>query len=544
MQQCLLAMASFRTLHKSAVTGMAALLAVLLCSADRAHAEPLLLSVEAHAALPLTAPQSDLFGPGGSIAAALHYPITPMLLLGVRLRAGLLSNGDAPTQPGVDDPGLGSFELLTLHLRLRPFGSSRDVRRAPGLFVDVGGGGGLTGKTARPSLEAGIGYGFAVAGISLAPSVRYVQVIQPSDVLSAQDARMLLAGLELTLTDGRPAPPPPPPPKPAVPRDRDHDGILDRDDKCPDAAEDFDKFEDQDGCPEPDNDADGVPDKSDACPMDPEDRDGFEDQDGCPEPDNDSDGILDENDKCPNEPEVVNGNDDEDGCPDEGEIVLEHGRIVLEEQVLFDYQYSRVKHRARPVLAAIAKLISQHPEWVSVHIEGHADTRGPKWANQMLSDQRANNVKAALVALGVPDSKLTAAGYGNTRLRDRGDTEEAHQRNRRVEFVIETAGQGGVTHATPAEPPPAAAAAKAKPAAVPKPEATKPAPEKHDAPEAAKPKATPVEPSKPEAMSADSAKPKPKAVQPATAEPAPRKPAPAGKSGLAPEQTTPKPEAQ
>ena len=460
---------------------MAVMLAVQLCGIGRLRAEPLLLSVEAHAALPLTAPQSELFGMGGSVAAALHYPLAPKLLVGLRLRAGLLTEGDAPAQPGVEDPGLGSFELLHLSLRLRPFGSAGDVRRAPGLFVDVGGGGGLTGKSARPSVEAGIGYGFALGSISLAPSVRYVQMIQPSDVLSGEDARLLLAGLELTLTDARPteALPPPPAPKPPAPADRDHDGILDRADKCPDKAEDFDKFEDLDGCPEPDNDSDGVLDARDGCANDPEDRDGFEDDDGCPEPDNDSDGILDEADKCPNQPEVVNGNDDEDGCPDAGEIVLEHGRIVLEEQVLFDYQYSRVKYRARPVLAALAKLVAQHPEWVSMHIEGHADTRGPKWANQMLSEQRANNVMQALVALGVPQEKLTAAGYGSTRLRDTSDTEDGHQRNRRVEFVIETVGGAPATNrAKPAAPvkpsAPQPPAAPAKPTAAPAAAPTKP----------------------------------------------------------------------
>src|SRR5262249_34846382 len=33
--------------------------------------------------------------------------------------------------------------------------------------------------------------------------------------------------------------------------DRDNDGIMDRDDKCPDDMEDFDGVEDDDGCPEP-----------------------------------------------------------------------------------------------------------------------------------------------------------------------------------------------------------------------------------------------------------------------------------------------------
>lgn len=98
--------------------------------------------------------------------------------------------------------------------------------------------------------------------------------------------------------------------------DRDGDGIPDNVDACPTDAEDFDGFEDGDGCPEYDNDNDGIPDSADKCPNKAEDRDGFEDGDGCPEPDNDNDGIPDVADRCPNEPETMNGFNDLDGCPD------------------------------------------------------------------------------------------------------------------------------------------------------------------------------------------------------------------------------------
>ena len=134
--------------------------------------------------------------------------------------------------------------------------------------------------------------------------------------------------------------------------DRDGDGYRDDEDQCPDQPEDFDHFDDQDGCPDPDNDQDGIPDIDDQCPLTPEDRDGeqdedgcpdrdnndrdgdgildavdqcpdqpedrdeFQDQDGCPDPDNDSDGILDREDLCPNDPEDRDGFEDDNGCPD------------------------------------------------------------------------------------------------------------------------------------------------------------------------------------------------------------------------------------
>ena len=99
-------------------------------------------------------------------------------------------------------------------------------------------------------------------------------------------------------------------------RDPDHDGLYGDDDQCPYDPEDFDGFEDTDGCPDVDNDEDGILDVYDECPMDPEDVDGFEDEDGCPDRDNDADSILDVDDECPLDPEDYDTYEDSDGCPD------------------------------------------------------------------------------------------------------------------------------------------------------------------------------------------------------------------------------------
>jgi OOP family OmpA-OmpF porin len=98
-------------------------------------------------------------------------------------------------------------------------------------------------------------------------------------------------------------------------RDRDHDGIYDVHDRCPDEPEDRDGFQDQDGCPDKDNDNDTIPDAQDRCPNEAEDLDQFEDEDGCPELDNDKDGTPDLNDACPNAPEDGKGKRPADGCP-------------------------------------------------------------------------------------------------------------------------------------------------------------------------------------------------------------------------------------
>jgi len=98
--------------------------------------------------------------------------------------------------------------------------------------------------------------------------------------------------------------------------DKDNDGIKNKDDQCPDQAEDIDNFHDNDGCPDPDNDMDGLLDAVDKCPNEAEDHDGFQDEDGCPDPDNDGDGLPDVRDACPNQREDFDGFQDADGCPD------------------------------------------------------------------------------------------------------------------------------------------------------------------------------------------------------------------------------------
>jgi hypothetical protein len=97
--------------------------------------------------------------------------------------------------------------------------------------------------------------------------------------------------------------------------DRDGDGIPDDVDQCPDLPEDYDGFQDLDGCPDNDNDADGIPDKLDKCPNTKEDYDGYQDADGCPDPDNDQDHIPDTEDACPNEPGPPSPDPKKNGCP-------------------------------------------------------------------------------------------------------------------------------------------------------------------------------------------------------------------------------------
>ncbi len=218
--------------------------------------------------------------------------------------------------------------------------------------------------------------------------------------------------------------------------DRDGDGIPDEIDKCPDDPEDKDGFEDADGCPDPDNDHDGIPDVDDNCPNDPEDKDGFQDADGCPDPDNDNDRIPDKLDKCPNEPETYNGYQDEDGCPDKGRVIVHQSNIEILDKIYFETDKAIIKPESYPILDAIASTLKGNPDIQLVEIQGHADERGSAEHNLQLTDDRAHSVLKYLTDKGLDPGRLVAKGYGKNKPIDPGHNEAAWAKNRRVEFVI------------------------------------------------------------------------------------------------------------
>ena len=206
--------------------------------------------------------------------------------------------------------------------------------------------------------------------------------------------------------------------------DNDMDGILDVDDACPDDAEDFDGDEDEDGCPDVDRDGDGIMDMDDACPDDPEDIDGFEDADGCPDPDNDGDGVLDINDKCPGTPPgtVV----DAVGCKKE-----EPKPELLAVMVNFDFDSDVLKPGMQARLDALLELLVEDAT-ITVDIGGHASAEGTDDYNEELSLRRAVAVRDYLADKGVDATRMSVVGYGEQDPLVPNDSEANRQANRRA----------------------------------------------------------------------------------------------------------------
>jgi outer membrane protein OmpA-like peptidoglycan-associated protein len=216
--------------------------------------------------------------------------------------------------------------------------------------------------------------------------------------------------------------------------DNDGDGIPDLKDECRDLSEDRDGFQDDDGCPDPDNDGDGIPDIRDDCPNQAEDLDGFQDLDGCPDEDNDGDGIPDEKDKCPNRPETPNGYQDDDGCPDEAPVFLQVGQVWVLREIRFRSGSAHLQSSSFAVLDSLAVLLHRHPD-VVVEIAGHTDNVGSWDFNLRLSQKRAEAVREYLIFKGIDPNRLRAVGYGESRPIASNATRTGREQNRRIEII-------------------------------------------------------------------------------------------------------------
>jgi len=218
-----------------------------------------------------------------------------------------------------------------------------------------------------------------------------------------------------------------PQPKLAVlpqPPDRDHDGVPDELDKCPDEP----GPKENDGCPDVDTDGDGIPDRLDACPREP----GSREMDGCP--DRDGDQIPDREDKCPDEP----GPAENDGCPVVGEplVQLETKRIRIRGSVLFDTGMATILSQSYPLLDEVVQVLKDNPTIGPVRVEGNTDSRGSRAYNLDLSERRAKAVEDYLVKHGIKRSRLRTIGYGFDHPVATNETALGRAKNRRVEFRL------------------------------------------------------------------------------------------------------------
>jgi outer membrane protein OmpA-like peptidoglycan-associated protein len=184
--------------------------------------------------------QSSEFGAGGVGGGTVELPATSRV--GVQASAGalVLSKGDAPSDPSIARTSTGAAFLGTAGVRVRAYGATR----VAGPWMDGNVGVAQTGANTRPTFDAHIGWDFRVSRnsrLDIGPFVGYTQIFQPNSSMREDDARVLSAGLSISIgakERARPVTPvgpeqgpPPPPPPPAL---EDHDKLAEAVDVCPD----------------------------------------------------------------------------------------------------------------------------------------------------------------------------------------------------------------------------------------------------------------------------------------------------------------------
>ncbi len=124
-----------------------------------------------------------------------------------------------------------------------------------------------------------------------------------------------------------------------------------------------------------------------------------------------------------------------DGCLNLAEVV--DSQIVILKGINFEFDKAVITADSFPVLDAVADTLAKNPDITKVEVGGHTDERGDAAYNLSLSDRRAAAVVTYLTGHGVDPSRLSSRGYGKTKPIDLEHNQEAWQKNRRVEFVIQ-----------------------------------------------------------------------------------------------------------
>ncbi|HEX3891975.1 MAG TPA: OmpA family protein [Terracidiphilus sp.] len=111
------------------------------------------------------------------------------------------------------------------------------------------------------------------------------------------------------------------------------------------------------------------------------------------------------------------------------------GLIVNMSDVLFDFNKYTLKPEAREKLAKVSGILLAYPG-LKLQVEGYTDNIGTDDYNQKLSEERADSVRTYLVTESVPDTNITAAGYGKTNPIADNATNAGRAQNRRVQLVV------------------------------------------------------------------------------------------------------------
>ena len=105
------------------------------------------------------------------------------------------------------------------------------------------------------------------------------------------------------------------------------------------------------------------------------------------------------------------------------------------DRLLFDTGAATLQPASEEQLTNIAAILKAYPQ-VKIRIGGYTDNTGDPAANLRLSEDRADNVMAELVRLGIEPARMSAKGYGAEDPIADNSTSEGRQKNRRISLRV------------------------------------------------------------------------------------------------------------
>jgi outer membrane protein OmpA-like peptidoglycan-associated protein len=105
------------------------------------------------------------------------------------------------------------------------------------------------------------------------------------------------------------------------------------------------------------------------------------------------------------------------------------------DRLLFETGSSKLSPTSKEQVDNIAAILKAYPA-VNIKLGGYTDNVGNAAANQKLSGDRANTVKAALVERGIAAGRLAAEGYGDAHPVADNSTPEGREQNRRIAIRV------------------------------------------------------------------------------------------------------------
>jgi outer membrane protein OmpA-like peptidoglycan-associated protein len=120
---------------------------------------------------------------------------------------------------------------------------------------------------------------------------------------------------------------------------------------------------------------------------------------------------------------------------------VEVNKVFVVDNIYYDLDKSDIRSDAAEELDKLVDFLKDNPN-IKIELSSHTDVRAADDYNMKLSQRRAEAAVNYLIQNGINPTKITAKGYGETRLivAD-AQTEEEHQRNRRTEIKILEVGQ-------------------------------------------------------------------------------------------------------